>query len=174
MTAEQSSRLAEIAERHGKATPGEWNRSGIVHKREGVRHFTVLAGDLVLFEISAGRSDEYYAQSRSDADFIAHAHQDVPWLIAELAAERERSLKLVGLLRDAEKRLSVHATTMDANLTNHGCALCGSWVWDDSEENIKPIAHKPDCLITKLRTAADDLSQRDVSASVSGEGGANG
>lgn len=39
----------------------------------------------------------------------------------------------------------------------------------DGEPGDDPI-HAPDCIVTRLRTAADDLTQHDVSASVSGEG----
>jgi hypothetical protein len=168
---ERSSKLAEIAERHAQTSPGEWH--WVEGMLQAAPHETVLwPRNSLAFEDAERQSEiigacglEAESRAAANMEFIARAHQDVPRLIAELAAERERSLKLAELLREAEKRLSVHATTMDANLTKHGCALCGSWVWDDSEENIKPIVHKPDCLITQIH-AADDLTQP-----VSGEGG---
>lgn len=68
-------REAEIAARHGAATPGSWSASAQI----GV--VTNEAGDpLAVF--GGGEQD------RADAAFVAAAREDVPKLLAELAAVR--------------------------------------------------------------------------------------
>lgn len=73
-------RLDEIRERVAKATPGPWRV--INHPlRTGVGGIAAVADDELIVETDSG----YYPPMRPDADFIAHARQDVPDLLAEVA-----------------------------------------------------------------------------------------
>ncbi|MGY1579204.1 hypothetical protein [Streptomyces sp. MN13] len=87
-------RLAEITARVEAATPGPWRTDGweIYQGGEGE------APDLMKWIGETCRVDDYDG-SRNDADFIAHAREDVPALLAEvqrlkaeLAGARERAL----------------------------------------------------------------------------------
>ncbi len=73
MTAEQ---LAEIKARADRATPGPWTVNGL----------EVITGDLIRIADyeSLGGSDAEWDQMGHDAEFGAHARQDVPALIAEI------------------------------------------------------------------------------------------
>jgi hypothetical protein len=147
--AAREARLAEIAERHAKATPGPW--------RSDYQHIIAppSATEVDVIAKTPDLLDGGYTQGLVDAHFIARAHQDIPYLLAELASADTRAKEMAGLLREASARLSNFILQPDPNLTKQICALCDSWVWDDSEENQKPVAHASDCLITRLRTAAD-------------------
>lgn len=95
-------REAEIAARAEAAYPGPWRRS-----EEGLER-TVLSEDDVV-GISFGYRGN---NTQAEADFVAHAREDVPALLAELAAVRaerdelaeqrdQRRARLVALQNDA-------------------------------------------------------------------------
>ena len=83
--------LTAIKERYEKATKGEWERAGSgVEIHAGVHH--------------VGRTwyrDGESRQGLDDADFIAHAHADVPRLVAEVEQLSEtiwnKNIKIVKL-----------------------------------------------------------------------------
>lgn len=72
-------KLEEIRLREQKATPGEWEFAGDCCDDEQedpfiyVQHPEVRNAVSVLFEADWGTTE--------DADFIAHARQDIPWLL---------------------------------------------------------------------------------------------
>lgn len=68
--------IQEIRERHAASTPGEWypNRDGSFHD---VRIHDDDPSTLVDGMVAG-------LMEATDAEFIAHAHQDVPWLLAEI------------------------------------------------------------------------------------------
>jgi hypothetical protein len=95
-------RKAEIRERDEKATPGPWK---LFHFLQGV------------YEVC--KADNYacggvcVSHIKADADFIAHARSDIPWLLslvdefeAQVASERDKALEEAAALceKEAEKR----------------------------------------------------------------------
>lgn len=96
-------RLAEIKARESKATPGPWTAS-----RFGwVDHVPHASMNRTAFD------------RVEDADFIAHAREDIPYLLAEL----ERSQRETAALRAAANQaidgladlVCVHGATFDSN-----------------------------------------------------------
>lgn len=73
-------REAEIAARAEAAHPGPWHRSDDAHSLE---RYVVSDDDLMA--ISFGYRGN---RTQAEADFVAHAREDVPALIAELATVR--------------------------------------------------------------------------------------
>ncbi len=74
--------LNAIKERVAKATPGEWRSMDTGHVR---KHYSV------------GNEEEFVAHTYdvNDAEFIAHAHKDVPTLLAEVERLREALEKVM-------------------------------------------------------------------------------
>ena len=67
-------RLDEIRKRCEKVTPGPWSSFGQTIENESI--------NLKDFQwVSAGARYECTAQEGTDAEFIAHAREDVPFLI---------------------------------------------------------------------------------------------
>lgn len=87
-------REAEIAARAEAATPGPWHRSDDAHSLERY----VLSEDATL-AISFGYRGN---RTQAEAEFVAHAREDIPALLAELAAVRaERDQARVAALNEA-------------------------------------------------------------------------
>jgi hypothetical protein len=73
-------RISEIAEREKKATKGPWHRGD-------VKGFT---DDCVYREDGANICKALLPESKAqNLDFIAHARADIPFLLSELASERQ-------------------------------------------------------------------------------------
>lgn len=87
-------RLREIAERENKATKGPWKDHGVPHPA-AVRILKEAAGvssDSCLIYSQPrdyGCLPETFNRQLSDAEFIAHSRQDVPWLLALIKKQRE-------------------------------------------------------------------------------------
>lgn len=81
-------KLEAIKERAAKATPGPWVRDG-----------TLLLSGIEEVDLRGPTYDDWYTVKSSrpdeDADFIAHAREDVPWLVGEV----ERLQALLGKIR---------------------------------------------------------------------------
>ena len=90
-------RLDEIRAREAKATPGPWRRCMSLSVVTNQSHplCEVSSPDQRLFEKEPGE-----VVAGEDADFIAHARQDIPWLRTQL----ELALKVV----DAARGLNNH------------------------------------------------------------------
>lgn len=71
-------RLAEIAERVAKATPGPWEIAGCDGQLIGVNGPNGFNHDLGPIH------GQLQVHGMNDADFIASAREDVPWLLAEI------------------------------------------------------------------------------------------
>ncbi len=87
----RSSRLSEIRDREGKATPGPWQSHWNDELPEDVRVCLDRDGVCTMCIALAGETDdggawtpETLARWRGDADFIAHSRDDVRWLLAEV------------------------------------------------------------------------------------------
>jgi hypothetical protein len=81
---EDAGRLAEIDARHRAATQGPWDTAGPT--QPGI--LTADGGRNILGVFGGSRQDE------ADAQFAAHAHQDVPFLLARDAAHTQRTAHL--------------------------------------------------------------------------------
>ena len=90
--------LGEIKERCEAATPGLW-----VHWWVGGLDTVTYSGDTndVLYSI-VKFSCKYPGPAWGDAEFIAHAREDVPVLIAEVERLAARNLQLEGLRAELE------------------------------------------------------------------------
>jgi hypothetical protein len=72
------SSLEEIRERAEKATPGPWDIDGSDNQNWGIRS---VAGDQPSIAPMAGYRSK---DTEADAEFIAHAREDVPALLARI------------------------------------------------------------------------------------------
>jgi hypothetical protein len=147
----RTTRLSEIAERHGRATPGEWRIvPDAVHPLN--RRITSDKNPHIAKVYAESRSEGEEAQA--NADFIAHAHQYIPYLLSELTASDERLRKVVGLLREAAVLLEVRArkSWRDMGVPRKEPPFCGECMSDVPN-------HTPDCLVTRLRSTADEIER---------------
>lgn len=76
-------RLQEIKERAEKATPGPWDSvcsSGAIrHVVRNVDHDSYCSNE-----------SNHETFGKYDGEFIAHSREDIPWLIREIEAAKER------------------------------------------------------------------------------------
>lgn len=95
MTTDRENRLREIRERHAASTPGEWyvGRSRITSADTSPRIYYRHRGhEHSVARIAGVKFIEHGGSVESDAEFIAHAHQDVPFLLADIERlEKERN-----------------------------------------------------------------------------------
>lgn len=99
---EVDARIAEIRERAEKATPGPWSvKQPGEHSKEYIRvvdagapstHGFISAG---VAEVCCRRSSSEFkartpsAREQANADFIAHARADIPFLLAQIDELRD-------------------------------------------------------------------------------------
>lgn len=103
MTTEQ--RLAEIADRAEKATPGVWENEPRDFGSFGIEKASITAGWRASSNASRCVSEE---QAEANGEFIAAARQDIPWLL-ELVREQREALQRVAAFAayaDMPKRLN--------------------------------------------------------------------
>jgi hypothetical protein len=137
-------REAEIAARTEAAYPGPWRRS-----EEGLERTVLSEDDIVA--ISFGYRGN---NTQAEADFVAHAREDVPALLAELAAVRAERDEYRERALDAENRSIVNGREV--------CADCERPVLDG------PCGvHSPDAVFqrtcqeaARLRTERDEAQAR--------------
>lgn len=114
MTAE---RIAEIKAREGKATPGPWVDSCEIKKTSrGVNACCGVRADRGIGEICPLVA---YGLKSEDAEFFAHARQDIPDLLAEvdrLRAENKRLERQVMQLAEAEQ-MRAREALIEAQIT---------------------------------------------------------
>jgi hypothetical protein len=84
------SRLAEIRARAEAATPGPWRFMG--HERHNRGELVSESGANVLFGLHCNDSTAELIGDREEQDtaFIAHAREDIPYLLAAMAEAQER------------------------------------------------------------------------------------
>jgi len=81
-------RLREIEERASKASPGPWRAI-----REASADETACGYDLYSLDGPTWLEEGDYAYlARNDAEFAAHAREDIPWLLS-LLREREKQME---------------------------------------------------------------------------------
>jgi len=85
------SRLDEIREREEKATRGPWRQCGADGPKCQCCQIWSTRADIPV-ALALRYTDEAYTggegctllKAQSNADFIAHAREDIPWLLAEI------------------------------------------------------------------------------------------
>ncbi len=85
----EEKRLAEIAERAEKATPGPW------------RHIKAM-GQWMCWLLAPPESTDFpegyplcnFRGTDDTADFIAHARADIPWLLDKMKTARQHAINL--------------------------------------------------------------------------------
>ena len=96
-------RLAEIKARADAATPGPWERNNLAGRPER----EVFAGDELIGDFGVGgwEDDEGADRVEINAEFIAHARQDIPDLLAEVERLREHVATLEHAYKDSRERI---------------------------------------------------------------------
>lgn len=91
-----SDRLEEIKARAEKATPGPWSADDEHGDIPGAERAWCVSkitesGDYShdIAYLSTDCADPIGTQETADAEFIAHAREDIPWLVAEVERLRE-------------------------------------------------------------------------------------
>ena len=124
--------LEAIKKRVVAARPGPWEivpdpMNAFLQEKGSPNTFARLNG------LSGGRE-----QAAADAEFIAHAREDVPALLAELERLSEENVELRATLQSF---VSEVPTVMN-DAGNRSCVYCGT---DD------PVMHLPECKTEKAR-----------------------
>ena len=88
-------RLDQIRQRAAQATPGPWRCTSyeVMSEATGV-HVICFGHD----------RDDYGRVDEPDAEFIAHAREDIPYLLQELATLSDRIAALEGALQRQTER----------------------------------------------------------------------
>lgn len=100
-------RLEQIQARADKATPGPWELEPFA----GVACLATAPNGNLVVDYSTWTDDHYadMADVEALASFVAHAREDVPYLLAKLAAIRE--------LADAHGKVGFRVTANDIRAT---------------------------------------------------------
>lgn len=104
-----ATRLAEIWARAQAATDGPWRMR---HGATTEYAIHVEFGEVLVVPDGWGWADNDWRKINADAEFIAHARSDVPWLMAEvdrLTGERDRALGLTARLEEQLARVEALA-----------------------------------------------------------------
>ena len=121
-------RLDEIQEREAKATEGPWGVDGPAQCGPG--------DSLAVYHVEDGGTVAYVQPSWDDAEFIAHAREDIPALLAEVErlSRRNEDLEYVAAqARKAVERLRA-LTTVDEDMVERA-ARSMSAHWHDWHTN---------------------------------------
>lgn len=92
-----TAQIAAIRQRAKQATPGPWSYERCEDERGGIDY------DIESWSKPAQRRDTKIAcgaESRFDADFIAHAREDIPFLLQQWDARESALRALVAQFRD--------------------------------------------------------------------------
>jgi len=91
-------RIEEIGERAAAAEPGPWRIYEEWDETNCEPPFCIARGMQNADGKGLNKGDEVECFDHVDAEFIAHAREDVPFLLAQLAAEREKREKAEAML----------------------------------------------------------------------------
>jgi hypothetical protein len=157
---EAAARIEAIRERCARATPGEWE-SRSVHVYSAGEHGANVCSvgepraSKYVGYTELGIGSQGSAEAFANAEFISHSHADIPWLLDQLTALQAEAKAGAVLMREAVDRLSAHGVNIVWAIHNVPsgckCAICGAYSIDISQSP----NHKPDCIVTRLRAAAD-------------------
>jgi len=106
-------RPAEIAARAAAATPGPWEVDpGGWQVRSGVCN---ICGTFHCHQMHDGGRTDGEHPIQPDADFIAHAREDIPWLLAELARRETQIERMIVLIKRQDELLG----SLESDLNRH-------------------------------------------------------
>ena len=100
-------RIAEITARCVAATPGPWKVK--IHNEEygqgygEITYFVDIEGELL--KIGLADNNRLLVKYRSDTDFIAHAREDIPYLLSKLSEQEKMHWVSVNAGADAIRQL---------------------------------------------------------------------
>lgn len=140
-------RLSQIKRRYEEATPGDWQRAETPHANWIVTKDRRLICDVH----PEGRRLPPLVGKGNNADFIAHARQDVPWLIEQLAQAMERVQRADDcchqVLELQAKIQKLERTTHDDAIRDYQQQLCADSIQLVSFPTITPppICIRDDC-----------------------------
>lgn len=107
-----ATRLAEIWARAQAATDGPWRMRHGATTEDAIH---VEFGEVLVVPDGWGWADNDWRKINADAEFIAHARSDVPWLMAEvdrLTGERDRARGLAARLEEQVARVEALAVVV--------------------------------------------------------------
>jgi hypothetical protein len=113
-------RLKEIRERAEKAAAGPWLHVHQLHIDQGAPHpdgTRLLSG--------GGWEDDYHLFTANDREFIAHARQDIPDLLAEIERLKGRPYRLMPRIGTPALRPS---TPVSDKFRSAECGPGTSWI----------------------------------------------
>lgn len=134
----RKARLEAIAERHAKATPGEWAAEPMAGRGAWI------GVPLTYAALSCGNTD---VEAQRNAHFIAHAHQDIPFLLSDNARLESELTQAQEQLRRCAEVMREAARELEMLWEYQGREFCEACVGEDG--------HAPDCLVSRLRGAAE-------------------
>src|SRR5262245_10223895 len=112
----------EIRAREQDVSPGPWTVAERIDRLNGGTTLPILSGEMghiAVIEYDSGGFQWPHAQARADAEFIAHARQDVPDLLAEvdrLTAELSDQDDDLAKTRTAYREIRTERTALRAEL----------------------------------------------------------
>jgi hypothetical protein len=130
-SSEDDVRIAEIAARAEAATAGPWN----VTEMEG--HWISGAGYVqgmtyYVFEAEQRGDGECGSMLKEDAEFVAASREDVPWLLAQLAASEAARARLVEALQMIRDRYGKVCDEFELCQHTACDSSVGSWMEADA------------------------------------------
>jgi hypothetical protein len=139
LQADHDARVAAIREREQKATPGPWSNEWDWRLEDGDRYEGWGTGPTCC----TGSFPELSRLVQADSAFIAHARQDIPFLLADnaligMALVNERAAREAARARLAKAVAALEKVEWiyDESLDRTVCAWCGGYKRHD---------HAPDC-----------------------------
>ena len=141
-------RIAEIKQRVAEAAPGPWR---IYEEFDGYASgseppFCIARGMQGADGKGLNKGDDTECFNCADAEFMAHAREDVPFLLAQLAAEREMREKA-----EAER---------DKALAIAESAVSKMMVMEDDLDAERERAHRAEKEVKRLRVLLSDVFRR--------------
>ena len=117
-------RIAEIKKRVTEAAPGPWRiyEEFDAYDSGSEPPFCIARGMQGADGKGLNKGEDIECFDRVDAEFMAHAREDVPFLLAQLAAEREKREKAEAEVKRLRVLLSVVFRRYDMDPC--GCGEC--------------------------------------------------
>jgi hypothetical protein len=156
--------LAAIRERVEQATPGPWNVfKGVIWGRAGSSgpYQLSIAKNANISTVVEDTDSADWRDSRIGADlgFIAHARQDIPALLAEIAALREIVESVVAQEARPFSKLMWDVVVVYNDNGERECVFCNG---EEIRQGglIAGFNHEAGCPVTKARALLAQESQR--------------
>ena len=147
--------MAKILDRFNKSTPGEWKVRDIENLGSFIEAPRLESDHPYDIEI-LGEDDTLYPTREADIEFVANAHKDVPWLVAELTETQD----IQALWRDAMREaLDLSADSKTKAIT--------------SDELLKIIGRTNDAVLKILEARGHNASKNLLKLSDTGNTATN-